>query len=698
MNNEVKDIIINLIEERNGKINFKELREKTNLDTLNLENLLLELKLDGKILQVANKYQLFPDDLLIGEISTTLSGKNVIFYDGEMIPLASDSFDAIIFNDIVAFKLNENHEAEIVSVVDRRIKNITCEVVIENGVKKVIPYHKNIKVSLDKNDMKELLDGDIILVDIDVNSDDEYCNAILIKKLKIKDSPNRKEIEIGINFGFDDEYSDAYMEELSRLPKNISNENLSKRKDFRSLKTMTIDGTHTKDMDDACSAVRLENGYIRAYIHISNVSHYVKKGSLLFERACDKTTSLYLNNSVFHMFHHILSNGICSLNQGEDRLTITAVMDIDEHGYIHNTQIVKSVINSDKKMTYDDVDVILKNEGIPEGYEDFVEDIWLLNTAAVRIRERMNEDGAITFANTELEKVYDSDGKLISYHCMGESPARKLIEYLMLAANSEVAKFLYYSPLPGVFRVHEYPELRKVNEAIRAINDLGKRIRPLKELDSPIALQKIQKQLQDDKDYQILSTILLKFMKRARYSTYNSGHFALALYFYTHFTSPIRRLPDLLVHMELDMLLDTPELIENIDIDAMEKRLSDLCTRSSIMSRRADLAEQLAEKNSIIESMRNNIGEEFECVILDIGSKIKLRINSIDITVPLNDLNENFKYNKKRKLFYDESNDTYLKMGTKVVARLNDIDIYGNNLRVTILGAINPKTLTLKKD
>ena len=690
----MKEKVFELIKERNGRINFRELKSKLKIDTTSLENLLLELKLEGKILQTSNKYSLFPDDLLIGDVSTNLSGDKVIFYDNMKIPVAEDSFNALLFNDVVAFRINSDDKAEVVSIIDRRIKNITCEVIVEDGVKKVIPYHKDIKVSLDKSDMKELLDGDIIVVDIDVNSDDEYCNAILVKKLDIKNSPNKQEIETAISYGFlSNDYSDEYMEELAKSPKEVTEDDTVNRTDFRKLRTYTTDGSNTKDMDDAWSVQRLENGDIRVYVHIADVSHYVKVGSKIFERACEVTTSLYLNNTVFPMLHHTLSNGICSLNQAEDRLTKTVIMDIDKDGNIYNTKIVKSVINSNKKMTYDDVDEILLGKSIPSGYEAYVDDIKLGNEVAIRIRKRMERNGMISFASDELNKKYDSDGKLISYQRMGESPARKMIEFLMIATNSEVAKFLYNSPLPGVFRIHEYPELRKINEAIRTLNQLGKRIRPLRELDSPIALQKVQKSLQNDEDYQIVSSILLRHLKRAGYSTINIGHFALALYFYTHFTSPIRRLPDLLVHILLDILLEEQELIEEIDFDLLRSKLDRLCGHASYMSRQADLAEKEADKNSIIMEMKNHIGEEYECTIIDIGSRLRVRINSIDTWVSPKCLGDNFKYNKKKEKFYDMESNTYLNIGSKGVAVLNGVDEVNKNLKISILGLTNEKKL-----
>lgn len=692
----MKEKILDLISIRNGRITFRELKEKLNIDTISLENLLLELKLDGKVLQVSNKYRLFPDNLLIGDISTTLSGNKVVFYDGMKIPLASNFFDAVLYNDVVAFRINEDNMAEVVSIIDRRIKNITCEVVVEDGVKKIIPYHKGIKISLDKKDMKELLDGEIILVDIDINSDDEYCNARLVKKLSFKSSPNRNEIEAAINYGFDNDYSDEYMEELAKIPRDISQEDLSYRTDFRKLKTMTIDGANTKDMDDGLSGRMLPNGWIEVYVHIVDLSHLIKPNSKLFERACEKTTSAYINNSVFPMFHPIISNGIGSLNQGEDRLTKTVIAQIDEFGEVHNVRIVKSIINSDKKMTYDNVEKILTGEEIPEGYENFVNEINILNEASIRIRKRMENNGTISFANNELEKEYDNDGKLIEYHEMGEVQSRKLIEYLMILANVEVAKYIYYSPLPGVFRIHEFPELRKVNEAIKTVNGMGKRIKKLKSLSSSFDLQKIQKQIQNDEDYKTISTFLLRFMKRARYSINNLGHFALALDAYCHFTSPIRRLPDLLVHRILDILLMKPELVETIDTGKMEVELEKLCVRSSFMERQADRAAKEAQDHSIIENMSKDIGEEFECTVLDVGSLIKIRINSVDVTVKPDCLSHSFKYVKKKKMYYDFTNDLYLKPGTKVIARLNSVDTVNKKLNLTILNIIDQKVLVKK--
>ena len=368
-------------------------------------------------------------------------------------------------------------------------------------------------------------------------------------------------------------------------------------------------------------------------------------------------------------------------------------MDIDRNGNIVNYNVVKSVINSNKKMSYEDVDEILVKGKVPDGYEEYVDFIKLLNEAALRIRGRMERNGMNSYANMELEKKYDDDGKLIEYHSMGESPARKLIEFLMIAANEAIANFIYYSPLPGVYRVHESPDTRKINEAIATLNALGKRIKPVKEVDDPTIIQKILMALKDDPDYQILCSIIIRFNKRARYSTDALGHFALALFLYTHFTSPIRRLMDLLVSYILDILIDTPEKIASINYNVMENELEKLCIKASQMSRNADLAERMADKNAIVNTMIKDIGEEFYGVVLGIGELTKIRINSVDVTVKKDSFGDHIRYDKKRKLFYDWTNGVHIKVGTKVIVKLLGVDEVNKELKIMVMSVEDSRSL-----
>lgn len=684
-----KELILKIIANKNGSINFRQLQKKSNIDNIQLQNILLELKLDAKVLQTADKYCLFPNDLLIGEISQTISGSKVIFYEGEKIQIASNLLNGAIPNDIVAFKMN-NNEAEIVSIVNRRSNKITCEVVVENGIKKIIPYHSGLQISLSIEDKKELLDGDIILVDIS-DYDNEFCNAKLIKKIDIVNSPNKSEIETAINYGLYNDFNDAYIQELDKLERTITNEEIEKRIDYRTKTTFTIDPLTAKDMDDALSVSKIDNEQIRVYVHIADISHFIKTNSEIFKRARSQCVSVYMNNTVLPLFHHNISNGICSLNQGEDKLAKTVIMDIDKLGNITNIDIQKTIIRSDKKMNYDDVDKILLNNEIIDGYQDFVEDIKLLYEASTRIQEKMLRNGKLIFNNNE-KHIDNMTGKMTSVD--NNSPSRDLVEYLMIEANHQVALYLQASGLNAIYRIHEFPDLLKINEAIKCFNELGKRIKPLKELNSSIDIQKIQKKIINDEDYEILSGIILRHMQRARYSTEEIEHFALALEIYTHFTAPIRRITDLAIHMIIDFLLEDKEYIEIINQREMKIKLENLCKDASFMSRQAELAEKEAEKNKIIESMVNFIGEEFVGYVIDTEHQIKIRINSIDVVINSEDLSSDFKWNKKHKSFYDKSNNAYLKPGRKVKVVLRNVNLHSRTLKLDVLNIIDAKVLT----
>jgi len=698
----MKERILKAIELQNGKLTFKNLHKKFDIDKFELQGLLQELKLDGKILQVSNKYMVFPKDLLIGNVNVTSTGRKYIFYNGERVPVSSNFFNNIILGDVVSFKINDNNEAEIVTIIDRTLGDMTCTIMNVNGKKKIIPYHNGVNITLPKDVTDTLVDGDIILVNVKANDIDEFCDAKFIKRLGNKNDPGKLEETIARNYGFDNDYSSEYLEEIEKYPTSVSEEEIQNRYDFRWQKSCTIDGINTKDMDDGLYAELLENGNIRVYVHIADVSHYVKPGSKAFERACEKTTSAYLNNSVFHMLHYKISNGICSLNPYEDRLAKTVIMDIDELGNIVDFNVVKSVINSKKKMTYDDVDKILLNEEIVPGYEEFIPYLEILNMAALRLEEKsINENGKIEFASTKVKKVYNSDGSIKEIHENYEySPAEKLIENLMIAANKTVASWLYYLGMPSVYRIHELPNKEKINLAIDTMNESGFKIRHVHNVDTPQEMQRLLSKLKNLKEFPILSQILVMAMQRARYSTDNLGHFALGEEAYTHFTSPIRRLPDLLVHTIIDLVILNYDKISNLNLEEIEKGLEELCKHASKMERQADAASMDAERVLVIEKMEKHIGEEFEAIICNIDDRIRIKLWGIDTYINPNDFEDNFAFDSSSKLYYDKETGKHLNLGTSVVVKLIDANSANRSFKVNVLAPVieKSKKKVLKKD
>lgn len=695
----MKERILEIISKNSGKITFKNLLNEFNIGRNELNKLLLELKLDGQILQVGNKYKLFPDNLYLGSITISSSGRKYIFHDGEKISVASNFLNSVILNDTVAFNINENKEAEIVSIVDRVLGKMTCEIKLIDGKKMVIPFHEGIDVKLDKNVLDKLYDGDIIVVNI--TNDDMFGNEYeYIKTIGRRDDPLIDDVANALNFGFDNDYDEEYMKEVYKFPTSVSDNETIGREDFRDQSSVTIDGINTKDMDDGVYAEMREDGIIRVYVHIADVSHYVKKNSRIFERACEKTTSLYLNNSVFHMLHHIISNGICSLNPDADRLTKTVVMDIDKDGKIIDYNIVKSVINSKKKMAYEDVDQIIMHNNMVPGYEKFEKQLYILYDAAVRLEKRYVEDnGKINFANTELSIKYNDDGTIKSVANLENSIARKIIENLMIAANESVANWFVNMDMPTVYRVHEFPNIYKINNVIEELNKDGYKIKPIKDIDNPKSLQKILAILSSYEEYPIISQMLVMAMQRARYSTENVGHYALGLPAYLHFTSPIRRLADLLVHMMIDLILVDSDKITPEYLNEIECMLEDLCIHASKMERQADMAERIAERREILKMLAKNMGQEYEATIVELGRKIKIRLNGVDTYIDSHDLNEIYRYDSKRKRYYDPEEKQHIKVGigTKIMVKIVSIDPINDKFNVKIVNTNNNCKKKIKK-
>ena len=682
----MRDKIYDTIKLMNGKATFKTLVKKIDIDTEELQKILLELKLDGKILQLGNKYMIFPEDLMLGTIAVSTSGKKYLYHGKEKVYMASNFLNEVILHDVVSFKLNNNNEAEIVSIVDRPLGVMTCEVMEIDGKKKIVPYHNEIQVVLPNDIVDNLYVGDIISVKVTPNELFEYNDAEYIKKIGRIDDPNHEEMVIAMNYEFGNDYSEEYLEEVKKYPTEVYPEEFTGRVDYRGQDVVTIDGINTKDMDDAVYAERLDNGIIRVYVHIADVSHYVKKDSLVFQRACEKTTSLYLNNSVFHMLHHTISNGICSLNPNVDRLTKTVVMDIDEDGNIVDFNIVKSVINSKKKMNYDDVDEIFLNNNIPEGYENYIPLLLTLNEATERLENRYTQNGKITFASNENNITYNSDGSIDNITVINDSPGRKLIENLMIGANETLANWFYNMGIPTVYRVHELPDLNKINILIDKLNQSGFKVKRLNNVDNTKSIQIMLDKLRNHEEFGIISQLLVMSMQRAGYSTENYGHYALGLDAYLHFTSPIRRLADLLVHMMCDIVIDDYDKLNDKYLDEIYKELSELAKHASRMQRQADMAEIEAEQRLIIKKLEKHIGEEFEATVCETDEKIRVKFSGIDTYIDKRSLGEDFQYDSKKKLFYDKYSGKYLTMGTKVLINLVDANSANKSVKLYISG------------
>ena len=393
----------------------------------------------------------------------------------------------------------------------------------------------------------------------------------------------------------------------------VSEKDLVGRRDLTNEVIFTIDGSHTKDIDDAISYEKVGNLH-RLGVHIADVSNYVKENTALGDAAYERGTSAYLADTVIPMLPHKLSNGICSLNEGVIRLTMSCVMDINEQGKVVNYDIFPSYIKSSKKMTYECVNQILMNNIVPDGYEPFADTLKQMNNLAHILQKEITNRGYINFDLDEAEVIQNESGVAVDIVKRERYDGEKLIESFMIVANETVASHIYNMDLPFVYRVHGTPNSEKIDDFVNLVKLMGYQIKT-KAVDlSPKSMQKLLNELGDIPEFEILSSMLLRSMKKAEYSTENIGHFGLASKAYTHFTSPIRRFPDLTVHrllkkylVEKDMSMQTIRYLEN--------NLVELCEHSSEREVASINAERDVLDMKMAEYMESHIGEEYEGII-----------------------------------------------------------------------------------
>lgn len=379
-------------------------------------------------------------------------------------------------------------------------------------------------------------------------------------------------------------------------------------------------------MDDAVSIKKTEKGYVLG-VHIAHVSHYVKPGMALFEEALKRSTSVYFPNAVLPMLPHKLSNGICSLNPDVDRLARSIIIEFDENGEIINYRIAKSVIHSDKKMNYDDVENILSKGIIKNGYEPFVKDLRLMRELSEKLSLIKNNRGYIGFDSKELKFELDSLGNTKEIKVKSRKSSEEMIENFMLVPNHLVA--LYAGAKPFVYRNHPSPSYSRIQETILYLKELGYNLHNLDSMSNSMLIQKLLSLFKDKEEFIVISNMILRSLKLAYYGVENEGHFGLALEDgYIHFTSPIRRVPDLLDHTLID-LYEEKDLTEE-DIEKLLALLKEYSSHASRMERMADKAEYEVDKVQVINYIKQHVGEHAEVFIEAINSSyIVVRSNGL---------------------------------------------------------------------
>lgn len=444
-------------------------------------------------------------------------------------------------------------------------------------------------------------------------------------------------------YGLPEEFPDSVMKQVEKVPDQIDGKDMQGRLDLRSLQTVTIDGEDAKDLDDAIT-ISKKDGIYTLGVHIADVTNYVTENSPLDEEALRRGTSVYLVDRVIPMLPHKLSNGICSLNQGEDRLALSCIMEIDEEGNVSGHRIAETVINVDRRMTYTAVNAIVTNhdEEVMKEYEALVPMFEQMKELADILREKRKKRGSIDFDFPETKVILDERGKPLEIKPYERNAATKIIEDFMLMANETVAEDYFWQELPFLYRTHNNPDPEKMKSLAILINNFGYSIRFHNGEVYPKEVQKLLANAVDTPEEALISRLALRSMKQARYTVENTGHFGLAAKYYTHFTSPIRRYPDLQIHRIIKENLRAG--LREKRIDHYDKLLQQVAVQSSALERRADEAERETIKLKKCEYMSKHIGEEFDGVISGVtnwGLYVELP-NTVEGLIHVNQLQDDY--------------------------------------------------------
>ena len=536
-------------------------------------------------------------------------------YNGDtvsILPLGKINFDDRLDSAIVCNIIERKHKY-IIGLLSIKGKKYPKYYIKSNAL------DFNVIADVDKEDLNDLEAGQIVMANL------EYKGfRLLAKNLKLVGNPNDPGIEIteiALEYGFKLPFSEETEEEIKEIPDNVLNEELKGREDYRNLSIITIDGDDSKDFDDAVYVDILDNGNYMLGVYIADVSHYVKEGTPLDKDALERGTSVYLADRVIPMIPHKLSDGICSLVEGEDRLVLACIMEIDNKGRLVNYDIKEGVIKSAHRMTYKKVNAILNGDKeLMEEYKDIVPMIGKMAELSKIIRNIRHKKGAIDFETAEYKFALNNDGSPKTITRCERLDAEKLIEDFMLKANETIAYHMNIMNLPIVYRVHEKPDQEKLHQIFDTIKYLGAETKEFKNDIMPHDIQRLLEGLDDNPNKEIINNMVLRGMMKAKYNDKCLGHYGLQMNYYCHFTSPIRRYPDLMTHRMIKKLLLHPTDSFNEDLMKYSNIIGEIANLNSVSERKAVDCERAVNDMLYAWYMSKRIGKEYDAIITSITS------------------------------------------------------------------------------
>lgn len=642
---------------------------------------------DGKVSQDAKgRYQAVGANLKKGIFHGTSRGFGFVSLEdgGEDIFIAERAVKSALDGDTVLIMIEseqtgKRREGVVLEVLERASSMIVGLFQKGKNFGFVIPDNQKFScdIFIPKEKTAGAVNGHKVLVKLtDFGNEKKNPEGEVVKIIGHMNDPQTDILSVVYGLGIPADYPEEVMKQAGNMPESVSEDECEGRLDLRDLDTVTIDGEDAKDLDDAITLTKEGNLY-HLGVHIADVSEYVKEGTPLDEEALKRGTSVYLVNRVIPMLPHRLSNGICSLNEGCNRLALSCLMDIDSKGNVIGHRIAETVIKVNRRMSYTSVKKIIEDHDPEESekYKELVPMFELMDELAGILRTKRRKRGSIDFDFPECKIICNDSGKPIEIKPYERNRATKLIEDFMLIANETVAEDYYWQELPFLYRNHDNPDEEKLQKLVFFINNFGYHLRLGQDEIHPKELQKLLDQIEGSDEEALISRLCLRSMKQAKYGPNCDGHFGLATRYYCHFTSPIRRYPDLQIHRIIKENLRGK--LKESRISHYEKILPDIGLKTSQTERRADEAEREVEKLKKIEYMEDKIGEVFDGVVSGVtsyGMYIELP-NTVEGMVRLTDLRDDYYIfdEEHYQLVGERTGKTY-KLGQKLRVELVDTD------------------------
>ncbi|MGG3467987.1 ribonuclease R [Neobacillus pocheonensis] len=571
----------------------------------------------------------------------------------------------------------QRREGSIIRIIERGVQQVVGTYVESKSFGFVIPDDKKFAsdIFIPKSASKGAVEGHKVVVKLVTYPEGrKSAEGEVITILGHKNDPGVDILSVIHKHGLPMEFPDDVLKQATETPDTIDESELANRRDLRNETIVTIDGADAKDLDDAVTVTKLGNGNYKLGVHIADVSYYVKEGTPIDREAEDRATSVYLVDRVIPMIPHRLSNGICSLNPKVDRLVLSCEMEISSDGAVVSHEIFQSVIKTTERMTYHDVNRILidKDEETRARYETLVPMFELMEELAAILRDKRMKRGAIDFDFKESKVLVDEDGKPEDVILRERSVAERLIEEFMLAANETVAEHFHWMEVPFIYRIHEDPKEDKLRKFFEFITNFGYIVKGTANDVHPRALQEIIEEVQGKPEEMVVSTVMLRSMQQAKYDPESLGHFGLSTEFYTHFTSPIRRYPDTIVHR----LIRTYLIEGKLDETTREKwnaRLPEIAQHSSKMERRAVDAERETDELKKAEYMEDKIGVEYDGIISSVtnfGMFVELP-NTIEGLVHVSYMTDDYyRFDERHYAMIGERTGNVFRIGDEITVRV----------------------------